>query len=80
MGSFVAAHGLSSCGARALECTDSVVAARGLSCLEAFGDLPRPGLEPVSRVLAGRFLTTGPLGKSFDTVLNYACPFLLLSH
>ena len=27
-------------------------------------DLPRPGIEPVSPALAGRFLTTGPLGKS----------------
>ena len=27
-------------------------------------DLPRPGLEPVSPALAGRFLTTEPPGKS----------------
>ena len=27
-------------------------------------DLPRPGLKPVSPALAGRFLTTAPLGKS----------------
>ena len=27
-------------------------------------DLPRPGLEPVSPVLAGRFLTTAPPGKA----------------
>ena len=27
-------------------------------------DLPRPGLEPVSPALAGRFLTTVPPGKS----------------
>ena len=36
-------------------------------------DLPRPGLEPVSPALAGRFLTTAPPGKSlisFLTVLN----------
>ena len=26
-------------------------------------DLPRPGLEPVSPALAGRFLTTVPPGK-----------------
>ena len=26
-------------------------------------DLPRPGLEPVSSTLAGRFLTTAPPGK-----------------
>ena len=28
------------------------------------GDLPRPGLKPVSAALAGRFLTTAPPGKS----------------
>ena len=28
-------------------------------------DLPRPGLEPVSPALAGRFSTTAPLGKPF---------------
>ena len=27
-------------------------------------DLPRPGIKPVSPALAGRFLTTGPPGKS----------------
>ena len=26
---------------------------------------PRPGIEPTSPALAGRFLTTGPPGKSF---------------
>ena len=28
------------------------------------GDLPGPGIEPLSPILAGRFLTTGPPGKS----------------
>ena len=35
-------------------------------------DLPRPGLEPVSPALAGRFLTTAPPGKPpniFDLLL-----------
>ena len=32
-------------------------------------DLPRPGLEPVSPALAGRFSTTAPPGKP--------CPFIL---
>ena len=50
-GSVVVAHGLSSCGARAL-------------LLHGMWDLPRPGLEPVSPALAGGFLTTVPLGKS----------------
>ena len=27
-------------------------------------DLPRPGMEPMSPVLAGGFLTTGPPGKT----------------
>ena len=27
------------------------------------GDLPNPGIEPVSPALAGRFLTTEPPGK-----------------
>ena len=29
-------------------------------------DLPRPGLEPVSLALAGRFLTTAPPGKPIN--------------
>ena len=31
--------------------------------LRGMWDLPRPGLEPVSPALAGRFLTTAPPGK-----------------
>ena len=41
---------LSSCGSRAQP-------------LRGMGDLPRPGLEPVSPALAGRFSTTAPPGK-----------------
>ena len=41
---------LSSCGLRA-------------QLLCSMWDLPRPGLEPVSPALAGRFLTTAPPGK-----------------
>ena len=53
--SFVAQHRLqtrrlSSCGSRA-------------QLPRCMWDLPRPGLEPVSPVLAGRFLTTAPPGK-----------------
>ena len=33
-------------------------------------DLPRPGIEPVSPALAGRFLTTGPPGKSCNDFLS----------
>ena len=32
-------------------------------------DLPRPGLEPVSPALAGRFSTTAPPGKPLNTIL-----------
>ena len=41
---------LSSCGSRA-------------QLLHGMRDLPRPGLEPVSPALTGRFLTTAPPGK-----------------
>ena len=30
------------------------------------GDLPKPGIEPTSPALAGRFFTTKPPGKHFD--------------
>ena len=43
-------HRLSSCGSRA-------------QLLRSMWDLPRPGLEPMSRALAGRFSTTAPPGK-----------------
>ena len=33
-------------------------------------DLPRPGLEPVSPELAGRFSTTAPPGKPYMSVFN----------
>ena len=32
-------------------------------------DLPRPGLEPVSPALAGRFLNTAPPGKPPDIII-----------
>ena len=41
---------LSSCGSRA-------------QLLRGMWDLPRPGLEPVSPALTGRFSTTAPPGK-----------------
>ena len=43
---------LSNCGSRA-------------QSLRGMWDLPRPGLEPVSPALAGRFSTTAPPGKPF---------------
>ena len=76
-GSVVVACGLYSCSMRALECRPS-------SCgpwaylLRGMWDLPRPGLEPVSPALEGRFLTTAPPGKSLmgtskDTNLRDLC-------
>ena len=48
---------LSSCGSRA-------------QLLRGMWDPPRPGLEPVSPALAGRFLTTAPPGKPCELVLK----------
>ena len=48
------ARRLSSCGSRAW-------------LLRGMWDLPRPGLEPVSPALAGRFSTTAPPGKPGNT-------------
>ena len=57
-GSVVAALGLSSCGAQALDRT-------GLVALWHMGfPVPRLGIEPMSPALEGGFLITGPPGKS----------------
>ena len=44
--------------------------------LRGMWDLPRPGLEPVSPALAGRFSTTAPPGKPcslfLTTILQYS--------
>ena len=48
---------LSNCGSRAW-------------LLRGIWDLPRPGLEPVSPALAGRFSTTVPPGKPDQSILN----------
>ena len=45
-------HGLSSCGTQA-------------QLLCSMWDLPRPGIEPMSFALAGRFFTTQPPGQCF---------------
>ena len=37
-------------------------------------DLPRPGLEPVSPALAGRFSTTAPPGKPNSNLLMFQLP------
>ena len=49
---------LSNCGSRA-------------HLLRGMWDLPRPGLEPVSPALAGRFSTTAPPGKPGRRILNH---------
>ena len=70
---------LSNCGSRA-------------QLLRGMWDLPRPGLEPVSPALAGRFPTTAPPGKplsssykdsshsGFRTHLNLVWPHLNSLH
>ena len=50
---------LSNCGSRA-------------QSLRGVWDLPRPGLEPVSPALAGRFSTTAPPGKPSPCLLRLA--------
>ena len=61
---YLAALGFN-CWSWDLWCTGSVVEACGLSCSAACGILdPRQGIELVSPALEGRFLTTGPPGKS----------------
>ena len=46
--------------------------------LRGMWDLPRPGLEPVSPALAGRFSTTAPPGKPPNLLLEVTkrCPTL----
>ena len=54
---------LSNCGSRA-------------QLLCGVWDLPRPGLEPVSPALAGRFSTTVPPGKPPNLLFNQSTKFL----
>ena len=60
-GSVVIVRGLSSCG-WGLQSIGSVVVVHRLSSSVAC--LLGSGIEPMSPALAGRFLTTGPSGKS----------------
>ena len=55
---------LSSCGSRA-------------QLLHGMWDLPRPGLEPVSPALAGRFSTTVPPGKPKKAFLKRVFSYVL---
>ena len=67
--SFVVVHGLSSCSSTwAPEHRGLVVAVCRLSC---FSHVPRPGIRPTSPALQGRFLSSGPPGKShFSFYIN----------
>ena len=71
MASLVAEHGLQSVGSGSV--------ARGP---HGMWDLLGPGIEPVSHALAGRFLTTGPPGKSSLCVETQTAPslFFLVGH
>ena len=51
-------------------CAGSVVVAHGPSCSAGMWDLPRPGFEPVSLALAGRFSTTAPPGKPSSCIFT----------
>ena len=44
--------------------------------LRGMWDLPRPGHEPVSPALAGRFSTTAPPGKPKASILIVLLPFI----
>ena len=67
--------GFSSCGSRAPERRLSSCGPRAL-LLRGMSDLPGPGLEPVCPELAGRFLTTAPLGKPCKCV--FICIFIYI--
>ena len=41
----------------------------GLSCSEAWGNLPGPGIEPVSPALASKLFTTEPPGKHAGSLI-----------
>ena len=54
---------LSNCGSRA-------------ESLSGMWDLPRPGLEPASPALAGRFSTTAPPGKPANSLSYSNCTYV----
>ena len=67
------ACGFSSCSSWALESRLSNCGAQGqwIQLPYSMWNFPRPGIEPMSPVLAGRFLTTGPPGKSFKSFISH---------
>ena len=73
-----------------MDYSPAVSSVQGISqarILEWPGDLPDPGIEPVSRALAGGFFTTEPPGKPIfrvltpigNTICEYFLPFSGLS-
>ena len=60
--------------------TGPVAVAHGCLVARRHRTLPRPGSGPVSVALAGRFLTTGPLGKPWKQLSWYPFCFLLSSY
>ena len=60
------------CRAQALDTQAPQLWCTGLAALRY--DLPRPGVEPVSPPLAGRFLATGLLGKSPNRSFQWGHP------
>ena len=65
--SLVAEHRLQTC--RLSNCGSRAQLLRGM------WDLPRPGLEPVSPALVGRFSTTAPPGKPLLEDFNHSFNF-----
>ena len=57
--------GFSCCRARALQRAGFSTCGTLATLPCALWNLPGPGIEPMSPALAGRFLTTGPPGKSY---------------
>ena len=79
LASVVVAHGLSSCGSRALERRLSSCGAQAWF-LRSMWNPPGPGLKPASPALAGGFLTTAPPGKPKNILILSLIPVERISH
>ena len=70
---------ISSCTGSLLQLKGSLIMALRLHSSEACGILvPHPGIQPTSPALEGRFLTTGPPGKSPDNCFNILAYFITI--
>ena len=78
--SVVGIQGLINCGLQAIECTGFSSCGTWAQLLCALWNLPRPGIEPVSPALAGRFPSTVPPGKFHFVVLNFKKIFYFFGH